>query len=56
VLDLDLEKKRIGLSLDETKTAEAGVDLGAYAAPAKTEEGHVGSFGALLKESMKKTR
>jgi small subunit ribosomal protein S1 len=56
VLDLDLEKKRIGLSLDEAKTAEAGVDLGAYAAPAKTEEGNVGSFGALLKESMKKKR
>jgi len=54
VLGVDLEQKRISLSLDETKTAEAAPDVAAYAKPAKDSSNGIGTFGALLKQSMEK--
>jgi small subunit ribosomal protein S1 len=54
VLGVDKEGKRLSLSLDEAKAAESAPDLAAYAAPAKPGTGGMGTFGALLKESMKK--
>jgi len=54
VLAVDLEKRRISLTLDEAKAAEAKPDLEAYAAGAKPAESGMGSFGALLKRSLDK--
>ena len=56
VLAVDLEKRRISLTLDEAKAAEAVPDLASYAPGAKTTTGDLGSFGALLKQSMVKSR
>jgi small subunit ribosomal protein S1 len=56
VLALDLEKKRISLSLDETKAAEAAANVAAYTAPPDSGGGQIGTFGALLKESLKAKR
>ena len=55
VLAVDLDKRRISLTLDEAKAAEAKPDLEALAA-AKPAESGVGSFGALLKQSLEKRR
>lgn len=57
VLGVDLERRRISLSLDETKGGEAGSQAPAVmsgAPVAETPERTMGSFGALLRESMKK--
>ena len=56
VLAVDLEKRRISLTLDETKAAEAQSDLAAYAPGTKSAESGMGSFGALLKRSLDKGR
>ncbi len=56
VLAVDLEKRRISLTLDETKAAEAQSDLAAYAPATKSAESGMGSFGALLKRSLDKGR
>jgi small subunit ribosomal protein S1 len=56
VLAVDLEKRRIGLTLDEAKAAEAKPDLAAYAAGTPPAESGMGSFGALLKQSLDKGR
>ncbi len=55
VLAVDLDKRRISLTLDEAKAAEAKPDLAALAA-AKPPESALGSFGALLKQSLDKRR
>ena len=55
VLGVDIEKRRISLSLDEDKAAEAGVNIEQYKQKPK-EEGAMGSFGELLQQSMKKQR
>jgi len=55
VLAIDLDKRRISLTLDEAKAAEAKPDLEAMAA-AKPAESALGSFGALLKQSLEKRR
>jgi small subunit ribosomal protein S1 len=57
VLGVDLERRRISLSLDETKGGEAGSQAPAVmsgAPVAETPEKTMGSFGALLRESLKK--
>ena len=56
VLAVDLEKRRISLTLDETKATEAQSDLAAYAPATKSAESGMGSFGALLKRSLDKGR
>jgi small subunit ribosomal protein S1 len=56
VLGVDLEKRRISLSLDEAKAAENGADIAAYAAATQSKSGAMGTFGALLKQSMDKKR
>lgn len=56
VLAVDLEKRRISLTLDEAKAADAKPDLEAYAGTAKSAESGLGSFGALLKQSLEKRR
>lgn len=68
VLGVDLERRRISLTLDQSKQVESVPDLAAYA-PAKGRSGAVpakagepapertmGSFGALLQESLNKRR
>ncbi len=55
VLAIDLDKRRISLTLDEAKAAEAKPDLEAMAA-AKPAESNLGSFGALLKQSLERRR
>ncbi|MGB5774399.1 MAG: S1 RNA-binding domain-containing protein [Sedimenticolaceae bacterium] len=55
VLGVDIEKRRISLSLDENKAAEAGVNIEQYKQKPK-EEGAMGSFGELLQQSMKKQK
>jgi small subunit ribosomal protein S1 len=55
VIGVDLEKRRISLSLDETKAAASTPDASAYAPPVKPESA-LGTFGALLKESLEKGR
>ena len=55
VLGVDIEKRRISLSLDESKTAEAGVNIEQYKQKPR-EEGAMGSFGELLQQSMKKQK
>jgi small subunit ribosomal protein S1 len=55
VLAVDLDKRRISLTLDEAKAAEAKPDLEAMAT-AKPAESTLGSFGALLKQSLDKRR
>lgn len=55
VLGIDIEKRRISLSLDENKAAEAGVNIEQYKQKPK-EEGAMGSFGELLQQSMKKQK
>ena len=54
ILGVDMEKKRISLSLDETKVAEDPNAVQTYAAPVKPNEGAVGTFGELLKASLNK--
>ncbi|CRI64865.1 RNA binding S1 domain protein [Thiocapsa sp. KS1] len=57
VLGVDLERRRISLSLDETKGGEAGSQAPGVmpgAPVAETPEKTMGSFGALLRESLKK--
>lgn len=56
VLAIDQDKHRISLTLDEAKAAEAKPDLEAMAAAAKPAESGVGSFGALLKQSLERGR
>ena len=59
VLGVDLERRRISLSLDEKRQGGEMPDPGTFApAPASTKapEKAVGSFGALLQESLKKNR
>jgi len=56
VIAVDMAKKRISLSLDEAKAAEAATDIASYAAPAKDSSNGMGSFGALLKASLDKQR
>ena len=56
VLAVDLEKRRISLTLDEAKAAEAKPDLEAMATAAKPPESGMGSFGALLKQSLERGR
>ena len=56
VLAVDLEKRRISLTLDEAKAAEAKPDLEAMATAAKPAESGMGSFGALLKQSLERGR
>jgi small subunit ribosomal protein S1 len=55
VLAVDLDKRRISLTLDEAKAADAKPDLEAMAT-AKPAESTLGSFGALLKQSLDKRR
>lgn len=57
VLGVDLERRRISLSLDQTKGGEAGSQMPAAmsgAPVAEPPEKAMGSFGALLRESLKK--
>lgn len=56
VLAIDQEQRRLSLTLDEAKATEATPDLASYAPGAKAATGDLGSFGALLKESMAKSR
>jgi small subunit ribosomal protein S1 len=59
VLGVDSERRRISLSLDETKGAEAGLQAPGVmpvAPAAEAPEKTLGSFGALLQESLKKGR
>jgi small subunit ribosomal protein S1 len=55
VLGVDPEKRRISLSLDETKAVASTPDASAYAPPVKPESA-LGTFGALLKERLEKGR
>jgi small subunit ribosomal protein S1 len=55
VIAIDPANKRISLTLDEAKAAEAKPDLEAMAT-AKPAESTLGSFGALLKQSLDKRR
>jgi len=55
VLGVDIEKRRISLSLDENKAAETGVNIEQYKQKPK-EEGAMGSFGELLQQNMKKQK
>ena len=55
VLAVDLDKRRISLTLDEAKAAEAKPDLEALAA-AKPADSGMGSFGALLKRRLDQGR
>jgi small subunit ribosomal protein S1 len=57
VLGVDLERRRISLSLDQTKGGEVGSQMPAAmsgAPVAEPPEKTMGSFGALLRESLKK--
>ncbi len=59
VLGVDLERRRISLSLDDKRQGDETPDPRAFAptpAAAKTPEKTMGSFGALLQESLKKGR
>jgi small subunit ribosomal protein S1 len=59
VLGVDLERRRISLSLDESRQPAAVPDAGAHAAEPTSEdvpEKTLGSFGELLKESLKRQR
>jgi small subunit ribosomal protein S1 len=55
VLGVDMEKKRISLSLDETKAEGTAPEVQAYRQPPRTEQG-MGTLGELLMESLKKKR
>ncbi len=52
VLGVDIEKRRISLSLDEEKAAGAAPSIAEYKAKPKAE-GAMGTFGALLQASLK---
>lgn len=65
VLSLDLERRRVSLTLDASKQPADIPDASAYARPQSTgaaqgagesDDPAVGTFGALLKESMRKSR
>ena len=70
VLGVDLERRRISLTLDASKQGEGVPDVRDYAPPSKSQargrqgpsrpsrrpEKSMGSFGALLQESMNKQR
>ena len=59
VLSVDLEKRRIGLSLDAARQAEATAEADAYASyqnTSETKEKSIGTFGELLQESMGKKK
>lgn len=56
VLAIDQEQRRLSLTLDEAKATEATPDLASYAPGARSATSDLGSFGALLKESMAKSR
>ncbi len=56
VIAIDPANKRISLTLDEAKAAEAAPDLAAYAPSARAAGSGMGSFGALLKQSLEKRR
>ncbi len=59
VLSIDLEKRRIGLSLDTARQSEAAAEADAYASYKKTsekQEKSIGSFGELLRESISKSK
>ncbi len=58
VLSVDPEKRRIGLSLDSARQSEAA-ELEAYApqdSVSGQDEDRIGTFGALLQESLKKKK
>ncbi|MEA3276729.1 MAG: 30S ribosomal protein S1 [Pseudomonadota bacterium] len=55
VLSVDREKRRIGLSLDTAKVAEATAEAKAYTDYQKPKEGF-GTLGDLLRESMNKKK
>jgi len=59
VLGVDSERRRISLSLDETKGSDTGVQAPVVmpgAPAAEAPEKTMGSFGALLQESLKKSQ
>ncbi len=56
VLAIDQEQRRLSLTLDEAKATEATPNLASYAPGARSSTSDLGSFGALLKESMAKSR
>ncbi len=59
VLSVDLEKRRIGLSLDTARQSEASAEADAFASYKKTsekQEKSIGSFGELLRESISKNK
>lgn len=58
VIGIDLERRRISLSLDEKRAAEsiATEALKQTKTPGRPEEKSIGSFGELLKESLDKGR
>lgn len=56
VLAIDQEERRLSLTLDEAKATEATPNLASYAPGARSSTSDLGSFGALLKESMAKSR
>ncbi len=59
VLSIDLEKRRIALSLDVARQAEATAQTNAYASYRKSserKEKSIGTFGELLQESMGKKK
>lgn len=55
VLGVDIEKRRISLSLDEDKFAGGQPNLDEYQVTQK-DEGAMGTFGELLRQSMKKSK
>ena len=57
VLGIDIEKRRISLSLDEKKAAGAGENIEQYKQKqTPKKEGAMGTFGELLQQSMKKQK
>jgi small subunit ribosomal protein S1 len=56
VLGVDPEKRRISLSLDADKAAGDTADLAAYRPAAKGDREGMGTFGALLKETLERKR
>ncbi|MBK1717405.1 30S ribosomal protein S1 [Thiocystis violacea] len=56
VLGVDHERHRISLSLDQNRQVDAATPSAASAAPQPAAEPTMGSFGALLQESLRKGR
>jgi small subunit ribosomal protein S1 len=55
VIGVDVDKRRISLSLDEAKAPREPTELEAYGRQPESRQG-LGTFGELLKESMRKKR